>query len=104
MSIVISDSQICAGGQPGKDSCKVQTITGTNTTNISYNQGDSGGPLYFKTIAGSGSRPSDDNLEPVYLLGIVSFGSKFCGNGTPGVYTSVSHFMPWIEKIIKRKK
>lgn len=81
-----ADTQICAGGEDGKDSCK----------------GDSGGPLYFKTIAGKGNRPSDDNLTPIYLLGIVSFGSKFCGNGTPGVYTSVKDFVPWIEKIIRK--
>ena len=98
----LSDTQICAGGELGKDSCKVKTQHLLPNTIYLIQQGDSGGPLYFKTIVPNGVRPSDDNLEPVYLLGIVSFGSKFCGNGSPGVYTSVRHFMPWIKQIIRR--
>jgi len=81
-----ADTQICAGGERDKDSCK----------------GDSGGPLYFKTIAGTGDRPSEDNITPTYVLGIVSFGSRNCGSGTPGIYTNVREYMPWIKKIIRR--
>jgi len=72
-------TQICAGGELGKDSCK----------------GDSGGPLYMKQVTYSG-RPISDDFEPVYLMGIVSFGSKKCGTGTPGVYTRVLDMLPWI--------
>jgi len=83
--ITPAESQLCAGGERGKDSCK----------------GDSGGPLYFKTIAGNGNKPAKSSIDPTYLLGIVSFGSAFCGEGTPGIYTNVKDFIPWIKKIIK---
>jgi secreted trypsin-like serine protease len=36
------------------------------------------------------------------LMGLVSFGSQFCGIGRPGVYTRVDSFGPWIEKQIGR--
>ena len=53
-------------------------------------QGDSGGPLYLKHII-EGKKVSavhsTDSKEPWYLLGIVSFGSKFCGIGKPAIYT-----------------
>eukprot|EP00092_Neocalanus_flemingeri_P015778 GFUD01017082.1.p1 GENE.GFUD01017082.1~~GFUD01017082.1.p1 ORF type:complete len:578 (-),score=97.32 GFUD01017082.1:48-1781(-) len=72
-------TQICAGGEIGKDSCK----------------GDSGGPLYYsKKLDGS---------EPWYLIGIVSFGSRECGAGQPGVYSRVDSFVPWIRKNIGNK-
>ena len=86
----------------GRTPARYAHIDCTAHLEIRSPQGDSGGPLYFKTIAGKGNRPSNDNLTPIYLLGIVSFGSKFCGNGTPGVYTSVKDFVPWIEKIIRK--
>ena len=56
----------------GEDSCK----------------GDSGGPLVYREGA-------DD---PWYQVGVVSFGTKKCGAGTPGVYTRVSAYMDWISK------
>merc|ERR1712013_54851 len=68
------DSQICAGGEQGKDSCK----------------GDSGGPLYYSHKIGG--------KNTWYLLGLVSFGAKQCGNGKPGVYSRVESFMPWIRR------
>lgn len=67
------DSQVCAGGHRGVDSC----------------QGDSGGPLYRPA-------PLGDSLR-IMQLGVVSFGLQNCATeGVPGVYTRVSHFMPWI--------
>lgn len=65
--------QMCAGGKPGKDSCR----------------GDSGGPLMRY-----------DNHATVphwYLAGIVSFGPTPCGQvDFPGVYTRVSEYVDWI--------
>eukprot|EP00092_Neocalanus_flemingeri_P029387 GFUD01031904.1.p1 GENE.GFUD01031904.1~~GFUD01031904.1.p1 ORF type:complete len:569 (+),score=93.67 GFUD01031904.1:60-1766(+) len=72
-------SQICAGGEIGRDSCK----------------GDSGGPLYHSK--------TPDGSEPWYLIGIVSFGSRKCGAGQPGVYSRVDSFVPWIRKNIGNK-
>merc|ERR1712013_164518 len=77
------DSQICAGGEQDKDSCR----------------GDSGGPLYLAKVGQLGL-PTMDGSEPLYLIGIVSFGSRSCGSGKPGVYTRVSDFIPWIRQSI----
>ena len=71
----LKKSQICAGGVPGEDSCR----------------GDSGGGLFIQKKKNS----------PWYLLGIVSFGSRNCGNGRPAIYTRVSSFIPWIVKNLK---
>jgi len=68
----LSEKQICAGGTKGKDSCS----------------GDSGGPLVAQ---GPG-----DFKKPKYLIGVVSFGTKKCGQGYPGVYTSIEYYLPWI--------
>ncbi|KAE8738761.1 serine protease snake-like [Frankliniella occidentalis] len=67
-------SLLCAADlRGGKDTC----------------QGDSGGPLH---ILSEGCMYS--------LVGVTSFG-KFCGfPNSPGVYTRVSHYVPWIESII----
>lgn len=70
------NSQLCAGGEVGRDSCK----------------GDSGGGLYIQKEGG----------QPWYLIGLVSFGSKNCGDGRPGIYTRVSTFIPWIEDTMSR--
>jgi len=82
----VRENQVCAGGEIGKDSCK----------------GDSGGGLFVQ-------RPKDPRADigrkasrPWYLLGIVSSGSKFCGDGSPGIYTRVSHFIPWIIEQVGR--
>jgi secreted trypsin-like serine protease len=53
----------------GKDSC----------------QGDSGGPLVTRKKSGDW-----------YQIGIVSFGTRICGRGSPGVYTRVTSFIHWI--------
>ncbi|XP_063220612.1 proclotting enzyme-like [Bacillus rossius redtenbacheri] len=63
---------LCAG-QAGRDSCS----------------GDSGGPL----MVNSGGKWTQ--------VGVVSWGIG-CGKGQyPGVYTRVTHFMPWITKNLK---
>ncbi|KAG5896175.1 hypothetical protein JTB14_016950 [Gonioctena quinquepunctata] len=69
----VSEKQICAGGQGGRDSCA----------------GDSGGPLkYVGMVEGS----------PRFVqYGIVSYGPKQCGtDGKPGIYTKVFSYMKWI--------
>ncbi|KAG5873545.1 hypothetical protein JTB14_007353 [Gonioctena quinquepunctata] len=75
-SIILRDSQICAGGQRGRDSCT----------------GDSGGPL-MKT---SKSDPSQ-----WYQEGIVSFGAQCGSEGWPGIYTKVADYLPWIHNTVK---
>ncbi|CAG9823349.1 unnamed protein product [Phaedon cochleariae] len=70
------ESQLCAGSLQGaKDTC----------------QGDSGGPLQLQ---------QDGRM---YLIGITSFGIG-CGRPeSPGVYTRVSYYIPWIESIVWRQ-
>lgn len=71
--------QLCAGGQPGKDSCT----------------GDSGGPLMSLEIGNGGD-------FRWISTGVVSFGPKPCGKqGWPGVYTRVYEYMPWILRSLK---
>lgn len=70
-------TQICAGGELGKDSCN----------------GDSGGGLFWR----AGPLEDPESSEPWTLLGIVSFGSRSCGVGRPAVYTRVSAFLDLIE-------
>mmetsp|Transcript_18840 Transcript_18840/g.34140 ORF Transcript_18840/g.34140 Transcript_18840/m.34140 type:complete len:598 (-) Transcript_18840:267-2060(-) len=72
----IFNSQICAGGEEGKDTC----------------QGDSGGPLIF---------PNDkDDPSKDLLIGVTSFGINCGVQGRPGIYARVSSFIPWIEEFI----
>ena len=59
----------------GKDSCK----------------GDSGGPLVSREFAG----------EPWYQIGVVSYGTRKCGVGEPGVYTRVDGYLDWIDSKLK---
>jgi len=61
---------LCAGGEPGKDSCK----------------GDSGGPLMAR----------EDDISPWQLVGVVSGGTSRCGIGAPGIFTRVTHYDQWI--------
>lgn len=70
-NITLEETQMCVGGEAGKDSCK----------------GDSGGPL-MRLV----------NLV-WYQAGIVSFGIRFCGKeGYPGIYTDVTKYLKWIEE------
>ena len=74
----ISEKQICAGGENGKDSCS----------------GDSGGPLmYF-----------DMEEQRWFAEGVVSFGIM-CGEaGWPGVYTHLPKYYDWIlQHLVKQK-
>ncbi|KAK2583860.1 hypothetical protein KPH14_001136 [Odynerus spinipes] len=70
---VIDDLQICAGGL-GKDTC----------------QGDSGGPL---------ATFSNDYDCMYNIIGITSLG-RLCGTETPGIYTRVYNYIPWIESVV----
>jgi len=73
----ITPSMICAGDPSGnwtKDTC----------------QGDSGGPLQIV-------HPSKCLFQ---LIGITSFGKACAMIDIPGVYTRVSHYLPWIEGIV----
>jgi secreted trypsin-like serine protease len=37
----------------------------------------------------------------MYLKGVVSFGTKKCGKGLPGVYINVATYIPWIIENLK---
>jgi spatzle-processing enzyme len=76
-SQTIVATQLCAGGEAGKDSCG----------------GDSGGPLMSTHLVG--------RKQISYLIGLVSYGARKCGSrGLPGVYTRVGEYMTWIESKI----
>ncbi|KAL3285737.1 hypothetical protein HHI36_000264 [Cryptolaemus montrouzieri] len=75
----LENSQLCAGGEKGKDSCR----------------GDSGGSL----MTVSSNKQGEVNW---YAVGIVSFGPTPCGlGGWPAVYTRVSKYVPWIISKLK---
>ncbi|ENN83614.1 hypothetical protein YQE_00031, partial [Dendroctonus ponderosae] len=71
--IPVTETQICAGGQNGQDSCS----------------GDSGGPLTYAGLI--------DGYPRYIQYGIVSLGPKKCGtDGQPGLYTRVKAHLEWI--------
>jgi hypothetical protein len=73
----LDDSFLCAGGEPGKDTCK----------------GDGGGPLVC---------PSKTNIGQYEQAGIVAWGLG-CGSETPGVYADVTkalRFIDWATKCV----
>ncbi|XP_023176608.2 serine protease grass-like [Drosophila hydei] len=72
----VESTQLCAGTL-NRDSCR----------------GDSGGPLFELTGLYKES-------QKFVQFGIVSYGSQRCGDGHPGVYTNVAHFMHWISDTI----
>ena len=45
-------------------------------------------------------RRNFDENDRYETVGIVSFGSIKCDSSTPGVYTRVSEFLPWIKDIV----
>jgi len=89
--VIDLSSQMCAGGEAGRDSCV----------------GDSGSALMREV-----SKPEVGNPKAVVpvagedqaifksfwkLIGVVSFGPRICGTeGVPGVYTKVRHYLDWI--------
>ncbi|XP_032596341.1 serine protease easter [Drosophila grimshawi] len=76
--IFLEDTQMCAGGMEGVDSCR----------------GDSGGPLI-------GQNTNKVNTY-YFLAGVVSFGPTPCGlNGWPGVYSRVGAYVDWIQTSLK---
>lgn len=69
--VILSDRQLCAGGEQGYDSCN----------------GDSGAPLVAANFRAGNN----------YLVGIVSFGPERCGTyNQPGVYTRIDKYIDWI--------
>ncbi|XP_052744821.1 phenoloxidase-activating enzyme [Bicyclus anynana] len=71
----IINTQICAGGIAGKDSCR----------------GDSGGPLMY------------EYNERFYVVGVISYGSRTCGDGMPATHTNVNQYMTWIKETMRIK-
>jgi len=69
----ISKNMLCAGGNK-TDSCK----------------GDSGSPML-----------QYDSKSRFTVAGIVSFGPSVCGAGTPGVFTKVKSYLPWIKSVLE---
>ncbi|KAF6198856.1 hypothetical protein GE061_006879 [Apolygus lucorum] len=63
---------LCTFGRGVKDTC----------------QGDSGGPLQL---------PLSNPYCMYSQIGVTSFGIE-CASNYPGVFTRVSHYVPWIEK------
>lgn len=77
--VTLQNSQMCAGGVLGVDSCK----------------GDSGGPLLLKQFEFDGS-------YYYYLAGVISHGLFPCAQeGWPGVYTRVGYYLNWIRETVK---
>lgn len=71
MGMVRDKTMICGSGKGGRSVCN----------------GDSGGPMMLK----------EDGKN--VLIGLTSFGiSLGCEAGWPGVFTRISHYMPWILK------
>jgi len=66
-------------------------MMGFGTAHSSGCMGDSGGPL----VCPSKSKPGQFDIA-----GVVSWGSGFC-HGKPGVFTEVTHFLPWIQANMK---
>ena len=78
---VIHSSQLCALGEADThtDSCR----------------GDSGGGLFVHSNKYPGQSQGNVHVQ----VGVVSYGERLCGD-SPGVYTRVDQFIPWIRKNI----
>ncbi|XP_054089103.1 serine protease grass [Zeugodacus cucurbitae] len=79
----INENHLCAGGDGLIDTCK----------------GDSGGPLFYLSPY---LTASFQKTQRYVQYGIVSFGGTECGSdrNSPGIYTNVTHFIPWITRNI----
>ena len=79
---VIHSSQLCALGEADThtDSCR----------------GDSGGGLFVHSNKYPGQSQGNVHVQ----VGLVSYGERLCGD-SPGVYTRVDQFIPWIRKNIE---
>ena len=75
----LHNSFVCAGGEPGKDTCK----------------GDGGSPLVCP-ISGSNNR--------YYQTGIVAWGIGCGENQVPGVYANVALFRNWIDEKMQAQR
>ncbi|XP_050595985.1 phenoloxidase-activating factor 2-like isoform X3 [Bombus affinis] len=69
----LHETFMCAGGEPGKDTCK----------------GDGGGPLVC---------PMKSNPSTYLQAGIVAWGIGCAEGGTPGVYANVASARDWIDE------
>lgn len=54
-------------------------------------KGDSGGPIQVTT---------SKNLCVSHIVGVTSFGKACAAKNTVGVYTRVSSYLDWIERIV----
>ncbi|XP_048485826.1 serine protease snake [Plutella xylostella] len=81
-----TDRHFKLGYQPATQLCYGDKETAKDTC-----QGDSGGPLQVK----------NRRINCMYtLVGVTSFG-KGCGViGAPAIYTRISHYVDWIERIV----
>ncbi len=87
----------------GKDACQVHrssapkskpvATTGSRDVTSSL-QGDSGGPMWMHVGRTNATRRA-------FLVGLVSRGQGCAGINSPGVYTRIKTFMPWINKHTK---
>jgi secreted trypsin-like serine protease len=96
LSAGITDTMICAASpEEQKDSCNVRQKTSVNYAAYLYHlfhaclQGDSGGPLFYCD-------------QTCVQLGVVSFGIGCAEPQYPGVYSSVSKFHRWVEKVARK--
>ncbi|KAB1278056.1 Granzyme H [Camelus dromedarius] len=82
--LTVQEDRVCESLFPGYYSHATQICVGDPSTVKTSFKGDSGGPLVCKNL----------------VQGIFSCGKQ---NGTPpGVFTKVSHFLPWIKRTMKR--
>jgi len=86
--VINLSTQLCAGGEKGRDSCV----------------GDSGSALMREVKFKVDLDDPDQKFFNDYwkLIGVVSFGPKLCGTeGVPGVYSRVRHYLDWILDNVK---